>query len=308
MERPMVERSIWIDAPRERVWQAITDPNQLAQWFLPPALGAQMKRDEDGTTFVLMGAMAIPITILEAADPPRQATSRALPDQLLATTYTLAEENGGTRVTVTMTGFELLAEDARQDRVLPSTLGWEKALANLKAHIAGAELPFPEGYVAALFGFRRKAKETIAVERSIWIDAPRERVWRAVTDPALIEQWFSPGTPWTLSALEVGGRLFVRNAETGAEMYTQVIELLEPPHRFATRTLPDGLEPTHHSTYALAEEKGGTRLTFTYTIQELEPDGDQWAFMEQSAFGFGMMLENVRALVEGASLPYPGGF
>ncbi|MBC8074629.1 MAG: SRPBCC domain-containing protein [Chloroflexales bacterium] len=308
MQQPTVERSIWIDAPRERVWQAVTDTEQLAQWFLPPTLGAQMKRDEDGTTFVLMGDMAIPVAVLEAADPPRQAISRTLPDRLLATTYRLAEENGGTRVTVSMTGFELLPDDARQDRVLPSGLGWEKALANLKAHVAGAELPFPEGYVAALFGYRRKAKETIAVERSIWIAAPRERVWRAVTDPALIEQWFSPGTSWTLSAPKIGGRLFVRNVETGAEMYTQVIELLDPPTRLATRTVPEGTEPTHLSTYTLAEEKGGTRLTFTYTIQELEPDGEQWAFMEQSAFGFGMMLENVRALVEGASLPYPGGF
>jgi len=30
--------------------------------------------------------------------------------------------------------------------------------------------------------------------------------------------------------------------------------------------------------------------------------------MEQNAFGFGMMLENVKAQIEGKSLPYPGGF
>ena len=307
MEQPLVERSIWIDAPRERVWQAVTDPAQLAQWFLPPMLGAQMRRDDDGTTFVLMGEMAIPVAVLEATEPPRLTTSRALPDRLLATTYTLAEENGGTRVTVTMTGFERLPEDAREDRVLPSGLAWEKGLANLKAYVAGAELPFPEGYAAALFGFRRKAKETVAVERSIWIDAPRERVWQAVTDPALIELWFSPGTPWVLSALEVGGRLFVRNAETGAEMYTQVVEQLDPPHRYATRTLPEGSDPTHHSTYTLAEENGGTRLTIIFTIREQDTQ-EQWMFLEQSAVGFGMMLANVRAVAEGTALPYPGGF
>ena len=36
MEILTVERSIWIGAPRERVWQAVTDPEQLAQWLLPP--------------------------------------------------------------------------------------------------------------------------------------------------------------------------------------------------------------------------------------------------------------------------------
>ena len=30
--------------------------------------------------------------------------------------------------------------------------------------------------------------------------------------------------------------------------------------------------------------------------------------MEQNAFGFGMMLENLQAHIEGKSLPYPGGF
>src|SRR5690349_24910603 len=123
MERATVERSIWIDAPRERVWQAVTEPAQLAQWFLPPMIGAQMKRDESGLTFVLMGDMAIPIAALEAAEPPRQATIRTMPDQLLAITYALADENGGTRVTVTMSGFERLPEDAREDRLLPSGMG-----------------------------------------------------------------------------------------------------------------------------------------------------------------------------------------
>lgn len=30
--------------------------------------------------------------------------------------------------------------------------------------------------------------------------------------------------------------------------------------------------------------------------------------MEQNAFGFGMMLENLQAFVDGRSLPYPQGF
>ncbi|HWQ12647.1 MAG TPA: SRPBCC domain-containing protein, partial [Roseiflexaceae bacterium] len=206
----------------------------------------------------------------------------------------------------TMSGFDALPADARQDRLEPSGAGWEKALANVKASVAGAELPFPQGYVAALFGYRRAARETFAVERSIWIAAPRERVWRAITDPAQIEMWFSPGTSWQLSALEVGGRLFVRNPETGAEMYTQVIELIDPPHRFVTRSAPP--ETAHVTTYRLQEERGGTRLTITHAGYELEPAEMRWNNMEQNAFGFGMMLENVWAYVEGRTLPYPGGF
>src|SRR5258707_11660467 len=124
MDRLTVERSIWIDAPRERVWQAITDPAHLAQWLLPPALGAQMKRDASGTFFVCMGEMEIPIAIQEAPKQPQQVTSRSLPDQLIATTYVLEEENGGTRVTVTMKGFEGLPIDPREHRLKPRWAAW----------------------------------------------------------------------------------------------------------------------------------------------------------------------------------------
>jgi hypothetical protein len=55
--------------------------------------------------------------VLEGMDPPRQITSRSLPDRLLAATYTLEEEKDGTRVTVKMTGFEALPDDARHDRL-----------------------------------------------------------------------------------------------------------------------------------------------------------------------------------------------
>ena len=49
MEEIKVERSVWIDAPRERVWQAITDPANLPQWLLPSTLGVDMKRDANGS-------------------------------------------------------------------------------------------------------------------------------------------------------------------------------------------------------------------------------------------------------------------
>src|SRR5688572_662164 len=108
MEQLKVERSIWIDAPRERVWQAITDPANLAKWLLPLALGADMKRDDNDTIFVSMGGMEIPIAILEEVDPPRHVRSYGLPDHVISITYLLEEENNGTRVTVTLSGFENL--------------------------------------------------------------------------------------------------------------------------------------------------------------------------------------------------------
>jgi uncharacterized protein YndB with AHSA1/START domain len=150
--------------------------------------------------------------------------------------------------------------------------------------------------------------EQLSVERSIWIAAPRERVWRAITDPLQMQQWFSPGTTWQMSALEVGGKLFAPDPETGAEQHTQVIEQVERPQRFVLRTTPEPPGTFEVTAYTLQEEDGGPRLTVTNSGYETMPEEGRWNAMEQNAFGWGMMLENVQAYIEGKDLPYPHGF
>lgn len=305
MDNFKIERSIWIDAAPERVWQAVSEPDQIAQWFLPPAMGFGMRLAEDGTLSVMMGETGIAVARLEGLDAPRQLTSFGLPDDLIAATYLLEPDMKGTRVTVRLGGLEALPPDAAQERIGPLGRGWSKALENLKAYVEGRALPHQEGFVASVYGFRRESPQTQAVERSIWIDAPRERVWQAITDPEKIGQWFSPGTQWHSTGLHVGGRLSVYNAETDSDMYTQVIDAVDAPRRLATRTED---EPPHVTIWTLNEEDGGTRLTLTYTGFENEPDDARHNNMEQNAFGFGMMMENLKAQVEGEALPFPGGF
>jgi uncharacterized protein YndB with AHSA1/START domain len=309
MTSETIEQTIRLSASTERVWQAITDPDQLAQWFLPPALGAQLQRDTEGRLFMVMGGMTVPLAIFETIDAPRQITIRGLPDRLLTVTWTLAAEPDGTRVTVTLDNLAALPEETRRERLGPSRAGWEKALANLKAYIDGLELPFPQGYVAALLGYRRETRAKYAIERSIWLDSPPERVWQALTDPAQIEQWYSPGTPWRLSALEVGGTLSVYDAETDSDKYLQMIEVLDPPHQLVLRAIPEPPQTLEDVTgYRLVAEKGGTRLFLTSAGYETVADDARHQTMEQNAFGFGMMLENLQAYLAGTELPYPWGF
>jgi uncharacterized protein YndB with AHSA1/START domain len=137
-----VERSIWINAPRERVWQAVTDPTQIAQWFSP---GTVISQNGD-TISIHIGETDVEVAVVEVVDPPRQFTTRSLPDRAMTTTYTLEEENGGTRFTVTEAGFEALSEDARRERLNQDGAAWEMALENLKAYIDGRSLPRPEGF------------------------------------------------------------------------------------------------------------------------------------------------------------------
>ncbi|MFL5735307.1 MAG: SRPBCC family protein [Chloroflexia bacterium] len=308
MEKPIVERSIWIKAPRERVWQALIEPEHLERWLLPAAMGARLKRDDTGKLSVLMGPMEVDLALLEALDPPRQVSFLNLPDKLLASTYILEDENGGTGVTLALVGLESLPEEAAQERLGPGGAGCEMALETLKAYIEGTELPHPQGFAGGLFGYHREARQKLSVERSIWIAAPRERVWRAITEPDQLDKWFSPGAQWRGTGLEAGGRIFVLDPATNTEMYTQVIELVDPPRQLVTRSAPEPPEAPHVTTWSLMEDNGGTRLTITFSGFELEPEDVRWMNMEQHAFGFGMMLTNLAAHIEGRSLPYPQGF
>ena len=309
MEAVTVTRSLVLAAPRAQVWRALTDPNQLVQWLVPNLPGAQMTLDADGRLAVLMGPMAIDLATLTVVEPERAAAMRGLPDQTLTVTYTLADEGAGTRLTAALTGLEALPAAARADRQSLAGAAWEQTLQNLAAHLAGAALPFPQAYVGPLLGFWRAPEQQLAIERSIWIKAPRARVWQALTDAQQFQAWFSPTTPWVLTAAAVGGRFYVVDPETKAELYPSVIEVFRPPERLVMRH-PAAPPATgdKRTDYTLTEENGGTRLTLLYLGYEHDEAEMRWASMEQSTFGFGMMLQNIRALIEGQPLPYPGGF
>src|SRR5215813_1858814 len=93
-----LERSIWINAPRERIWQAVSDPDQIIQWFVPNLPGAQMKRESDGKIAVQLGPMSVDFMVVDAAIEREQFTFRTLPDRVITTTYMLKDEKGGTQV------------------------------------------------------------------------------------------------------------------------------------------------------------------------------------------------------------------
>ena len=132
MSKQTIERSIWIDAPRERVWKAVTDPAEIAQWFAP---GSTFFR-QGNSIYLRVDDADIEVATIEVFDPPRRLTTRELPDKVVTTTYLLEEESGGTRFTVVEEGLESLGEEARRQRLERDGAGWERLLAALRAHVA----------------------------------------------------------------------------------------------------------------------------------------------------------------------------
>jgi uncharacterized protein YndB with AHSA1/START domain len=147
-----------------------------------------------------------------------------------------------------------------------------------------------------------------AVERSIWINAPRERVWQALTHPDEITIWFSPGVKWHLTGAEVGARLSMLDAETGAEVLTLTLDVFDPPGRLVLRNIPDPPATPDTTTYHLTEENGGTRLTLVHDGYDALPEKIRNERRDQDGVGFTNMLNNIKAHVEGTALPHPDGF
>ncbi len=142
MEAVSLKRSIWINAPRQRVWDAVSVPEQIAAWFAP---GMTFKMENDIVS-ILMEGQFVDVAWVEVVDPPRELTTRPLPDKKTATSYILEEENGGTRFTVIETGLEALPAEDRAKYLEQNGGEWEKALGNLNAYIEGKPLVKPEGF------------------------------------------------------------------------------------------------------------------------------------------------------------------
>ena len=104
-----VERSIWVDASPDRVWEAVTEPVQIQGWFSPesaveavgsgrgrPPLGVRPRHRRGYPRRGHRGDGATPPVVTRSVAGP------TMPSQVTA--WVLSEEMAGTRVTVTDLG------------------------------------------------------------------------------------------------------------------------------------------------------------------------------------------------------------
>jgi uncharacterized protein YndB with AHSA1/START domain len=103
------------------------------------------------------------------------------------------------------------------------------------------------------------------------IDAPREKLYRAWTEPALMKQWFAP-RPWTTPHVEVdlrpgGANLIVMRSPEGQEFPNAGVYLEVVPNQrlVFTDAYKAGWEPSEKPFFTgiitFEEEAGKTRYT-----------------------------------------------
>jgi uncharacterized protein YndB with AHSA1/START domain len=148
--------------------------------------------------------------------------------------------------------------------------------------------------------------EKLAVERTIWIAAPRERAWRAVTEPEQLDQWYATYYRWEIPALQVGTTIKFYNKDDDTDIQLATIEVVDPPRQFTLRWQPHPQYPatTLATTFFLAEENGGTRVTINESGYESLPDDERQQWLDATGAGYTMSMENLKAHLEGRSLPF----
>jgi uncharacterized protein YndB with AHSA1/START domain len=141
-------------------------------------------------------------------------------------------------------------------------------------------------------------KTDISTSRSVAIDASVDDVWRAITTPELIKQWFfgvDTETDWKQ------GSPIVHTGEWQGKPYVDKGEIvrIEPPHVLVhthwsdLSGTPDSPEHYQEVTWEVSERSDGSELT----ISERNLRSDEAKDASDQAWS--MVLDNLKQLLEG---------
>lgn len=137
------------------------------------------------------------------------------------------------------------------------------------------------------------------------INAPREKVYRAWTDPALLKQWFAP-KPYTTPVVEIdvrpgGSGLFVMRGPDGKDMPNRGVYLEVVPNErlVSTDAFVKAWEPSEKPfmTMILTFEDEGGKTRYTARVRH-------WTVADKEAHekmgfhtGWGLCTDQLEALV-----------
>lgn len=145
-----IERDVLIAAPIDVVWDVISRPEQIVHWFSDEAELDLRPGGEGVLTFDVKATRRRSTYHLrfEAVEPPRRLAYRwaypageePRPANSILVEFTLAEEGGGTRLTVVESGLDLVPwpDDEKIGYADSHERGWAKHLERLSAYAPAA--------------------------------------------------------------------------------------------------------------------------------------------------------------------------
>ena len=146
-EMSRIDESIEINAPPERVWRALTDVNELSEWFKMAIEGDIAPGREVWMTVKSKGeyeGMRFSVKIVEMTRPRRfvwqwhpgavDPGTDYSKEPRTTVTFTLEPSGRGTKLSVAETGFDALALERRAKALKENTQGWNEVVVWLQKH------------------------------------------------------------------------------------------------------------------------------------------------------------------------------
>ena len=139
----------------------------------------------------------------------------------------------------------------------------------------------------------------LTIDREVLIEAPLDVVWRTITEPDQVTQWFADRIDLVV---EPGAHGYMQFGDQGGPV---VVEVVDPPARFSFRwNHPRDEEPTTGNSmlveFTLTPEGGErTRLRVVESGHELRawPEAEQQRYADEHREGWGDFLDRLVAVV-----------
>lgn len=143
-----IEKSIILNAPRSRVWRAISDARQFGEWFKVNLHGEFRAGTSITGTITYPGYEGLTLEMaIERIEPERLFSYRWHPgdprtdysrEPMTLVVFTLEDVAGGTRLTIVESGFDQLPLSRRAEAFRMNEGGWIEQVQHIERHVAQA--------------------------------------------------------------------------------------------------------------------------------------------------------------------------
>jgi uncharacterized protein YndB with AHSA1/START domain len=260
-----VEKTLDLRAPKSRVWRAISNPREFGTWF---GLGEPLElvgTFEPGGKILVRWAGRQDLELfctVDTVEPEQRLTFRWVPYEIAdgddparhPTTLIemkLADIEGGTRLTISESGFAQLPADKQYKRD-QNGMGWAIQLQSIAQHLLGG----------------------VTVEVVDRIAKPPAEVFDAIVDPAKLTQYFISRASGPLPR---EGKVTWEWSDVGAKLDIEIGQY-EQDQKIGFGWSATGL-PTK-VTLMLERDGGGTKLTAMEAPFALTEDGAKRAMQQ----------------------------